>query len=58
MSYTHPYMGFLVINGRLFIVWERSLYKASFNVGTLHNQHVFNEFIKQITIATATAVSY
>ena len=56
-SYTDPYVGFLVIDDRPFIVRERSPYKASFDVGTLKNQRVFNEFIEQIAIATATAVS-
>ena len=56
-SYTDPYVGFLVIDDRPFIVRERSPYKESFDVGTLKNQRVFNEFIEQIAIATATAVS-
>jgi hypothetical protein len=51
-------VGFLVIDGRPFTVRERSPYKESFDVGTLKNQRVFNEFIEQIAIATATAVSY
>jgi hypothetical protein len=50
-------VGFLVIDDRPFIVRERSPYKESFDVGTLKNQRVFNEFIEQIAIATATAVS-
>ncbi|KAL3773051.1 hypothetical protein ACHAW5_000468 [Stephanodiscus triporus] len=54
-SYTDPYVGYLVIDDRPFIVRERSPYKESFDLGTLKNQRVFNEFIEQIAIATATA---
>lgn len=46
-----------MIDNRPFIVRERSPYKESFDLGTLKNQRVFNEFIEQIAIATATAVS-
>lgn len=54
-SYTDPYLGYIVLDGRPFGVRERSPYKNSFDLSTLKDHRVFNEFVEQIAVATATA---
>lgn len=54
-SYTDPYVGYLIIDGSSYNVRERSPYKTSFDLNTLTDPREFNEFIEQISIATATA---
>jgi len=54
-SYTDPYVGYLIIDGKSYNVRERSPYKTSFDLETLTDPREFNEFIEQVAIATATA---
>jgi uncharacterized protein (DUF2252 family) len=56
-SYTDPYVGYLDIDGDSYIVRQRSPYKSSFDVNTLTYPRAFSEFVEQIAIETATAVS-
>ncbi len=56
-SYTDPYVGYLVIDGNSYNVRQRSPYKSSFDLATLTNHRAFEEFMEQIAVATATAVS-
>ena len=54
-SFTDPYVGYLVIGDDSYSVRQRSPYKSSFDYDTLTDRRVFNEFMEQIAIATATA---
>lgn len=56
-SYTDPYVGFVEIDGKNFIVRQRSPYKSTFDLEKLTDPRAFSEFMEQIATATATAVS-
>jgi uncharacterized protein (DUF2252 family) len=57
-SYTDPFVGYLNIDGDSYIVRQRSPYKSSFDVSTLTYPRAFSEFVEQIAMETATAVSF
>jgi uncharacterized protein (DUF2252 family) len=54
-SYCDEFTGFVIHEGRAFIVRERSPYKASMDVDSLTDPDDFIEYTEQIAIATATA---
>ena len=49
-----PYLGYIVLDGRPFSVRERSPYKNSFDLSTLKDHRVFNEFVEQVSVYTFT----
>jgi len=59
-SYTDPYVGYIYIDGasnkgNSYNVRQRSPYKDSFDIDSIKNHRVFDEYVEQIAIATATA---
>ncbi|KAL7440496.1 hypothetical protein ACHAXM_007230 [Skeletonema potamos] len=55
-SYTDPYVGYIYIDGASYNVRQRSPYKDSFDgIIDLKDHRVFDEYIEQIAIITATA---
>ena len=54
-SLTDPYAGWAKIDGRDFVVRERSPYKGSFDLDTLDTFKDFGEYVEQIAAATATS---
>lgn len=60
-SYTDPFLGWIYLptqdgsSERAFTVRQRSPWKSSFDLSTLHQTSAFAKFIEQIAVATATA---
>jgi uncharacterized protein (DUF2252 family) len=54
-SYTDPYVGYIYIDGDSYNVRQRSPYKDSFDIDSIKDHHVFDEYVEQIAVSTATA---
>ena len=54
-SYTDPYVGYIYIDGDSYNVRQRSPYKDSFDIVSIKDHRVFDEYVEQIAISTATA---
>jgi uncharacterized protein (DUF2252 family) len=54
-SYTDPFTGWILINGKAFVVRQRSPWKASPNLNKITNPKHFEKFMEMVAIATATS---
>jgi len=54
-SYTDPFTGWIELNGKAFVVRQRSPWKASFPVEMLTTAAQFNRFVEQVAVVTATS---
>lgn len=54
-SFTDPFTGWVMIDGRAFVVRQRSPWKASLDLDGLTDKENFTVFAEQVAIATATS---
>lgn len=54
-SYVDPFTGWIVLDGKAFVVRQRSPWKASPDLGLLTDPDDFIDFMEQVAIATATS---
>jgi len=54
-SYTDPFTGWVILDGKAFVVRQRSPWKASPDIASLTNIEEFLKFIQQIGLVTATS---
>ena len=54
-SYTDPFTGWALINGKPYVVRQRSPWKSSFSIGDLETFDDLAEYVAQIAVITATS---
>lgn len=54
-SYTDPFTGWVVVDGKAFVVRQRSPFKESFDLASLGTFAEFAEYVQQIAVITATS---